>query len=681
MTLQQTLHGYSDGHRQIAASATLKPSDVKSMLVLSDISGPGARIDESGYLTGYPLTEFGSYVLARTWEAPEMSRPGCVWTHSILIDFADLAKLASLGGLAALFRRPHGSYFGDYGKPLMFSLGRNTGALTGADIAWSRHVLAALYGEPSSRVIAARPVGVDVDRVILALWSQQWPRLRRTFRFCTLAATDRSSDGSRFDLQLLPSMDRSVRRRFSDAIDAETTEIYGDSWLVEAGNDLAHPYAPGLRTFLRCIGGDGAMGRWAFRPLCRLYRMVEDFGSRPEAVGEAIALLQDELGSVQVPAARKIVASAALDQDGELNDATLDFLLRHLELVETDELAKAAERVGRAVWSMDPSRLTPLIEGGETLRVVPQRTFEALSLSELAEGLQRAPAIAQAALTYRPELVTEPNFWARDLTIWDDAFAVIARLEEVRSAAVSALVAAQRDDLAPRVVGQCGPSAVLDVVGSALEHDPKRRGLARWLSVASSDPLAVSQHLASGSEKPRALLVALARALPPDVVPNEIGADPWLIAAQGTTGWVSEDSAAYLSAYLLSRALGPRSRSAAELAQLGFEAIHMAAASDRLHDEAWLLLDPRLPSSIFWHEWDRCRRIRAGVVDLFVDRDLAPQVFARIAADDKLFMDLASAAAGNGRGRRYLKRVRRTMKNESQSEFAVRIRWIEKLLR
>ena len=317
----------------------------------------------------------------------------------------------------------------------------------------------------------------------------------------------------------------------------------------------------------------------------------------------------------------------------------------------------------------------------ETLRVVPQRTFEALSLSELAVGLQRAPALAQAALTYRPELVTEPNFWTQDLTIWDDAFAVIARLEEVRSAAIAALVAAQRDDLATRVVGQCGLSAVLDVVGSALEHEPRRPGLERWLSVASSDPLAVSQHLASGSEKPRALLVALARTLPPDVVPNEIGADPWLIAAQGTIGRVSEGSATYLNAYLLNRALGPRSRSAAELAQLGFEAIHMAAASERLYDEAWQLLDPRLPSSIFWREWDRCRRIRAGVVDLFVDRDLAPQVFARIAADDKLFMDLASAAAGNRRGRRYLKRVQRAMKNESQSEFAVRIRWIERLLR
>ena len=681
MTLQQTLHGYSDGHRQLAASVTLNPPDGKSMLVLSDISGPGAGIDEAGYLTGYPLTEFGAYALARTWAAPEMPRPGCVWTHSILIDFADLATLGSLDSLVSLFRRPHGSYFGDYGKPLTPGIGSNGVALTDADKAWSRHVLAGLYGEPSSRIIAARPIGVDVDRVILALWSQQWPRLRRAFRFCTLAVSDRSSKGTSFDLQLLPSMDRSVRRRFSDAIDAETTEAHGDSWLVEAGTDLAHPDASGLRTFLRRIGGDVAMARWAFRPLCQLHRIVEDFRSRPEAIGEAITLLQDELGSVEALAARGIVASAALAHGGEINDATLDFLLRHLELVENDDLAKAAVRVGCAVWSREPGRLVPLLEGGDTLRVIPQRTFEALSLSELAEGLGRVPALAQDALTYRPELVTEPKFWSQDLTIEDDAFAVIARLDEGRAAALDALVAAQRNDLAPRAVGQFGPAAVLEVVGSALEYDPESRGLDRWLAAAASDPLAVSQYFATGSEKPRALLVALARVLPPDVVPNEIGVDPWLIAAQGAIGSVSEGHAAYLNAYLLSRAFGRQSRSAAELAQLGFEAIHMAAASDRLPNEAWQLLERRLPSLIFSFEWDRCRRIRAAVVNLFVDRDLAPQIFSRIATDDKLFMDLAAASARNGRGRHYLKRVRRAMKNESQSKFAVRIYWIEKLLR
>ena len=64
--LQQALHGYADGHRQLALSTTLKPRDQKALLALSDISGPGARLDDDGYLTGYPLLESGFYALART---------------------------------------------------------------------------------------------------------------------------------------------------------------------------------------------------------------------------------------------------------------------------------------------------------------------------------------------------------------------------------------------------------------------------------------------------------------------------------------------------------------------------------------------------------------------------------------------------------------------------------------
>lgn len=104
--VEQTLHGYSEGHRLIEGSLKLPQSDARTMLMLSDASGSGSRIPASGYITGYPLAESGKYVIARTWAAPEMSRPGCVWTHSLLIDFADLARLGSVDDLLERFQRP-----------------------------------------------------------------------------------------------------------------------------------------------------------------------------------------------------------------------------------------------------------------------------------------------------------------------------------------------------------------------------------------------------------------------------------------------------------------------------------------------------------------------------------------------------------------------------------------------
>ena len=51
-----------------------------------------------------------------------MPRPGCVWTHTLLIDFTDLAAVEMLTGFSDLFRRPSSlSAAQDYGKPTLFS--------------------------------------------------------------------------------------------------------------------------------------------------------------------------------------------------------------------------------------------------------------------------------------------------------------------------------------------------------------------------------------------------------------------------------------------------------------------------------------------------------------------------------------------------------------------------------
>ena len=680
ITVQQALHGYSDGHRQIAASVPLAPDDFKAMLVLSDLSGPGSHVDQRGYLTGYPLTERGAFALARTWPAKEMPRPGCVWTHSILIDFADLANLESLDSLLPLFRRPHGLNFVAYDKPLAFRPEPSAQARTALDSEWSRLVLSGLYGEPSRPIIATRPATIDVDQVILALWSQQWPRLRRTFRFCTLTATDRSIGRSRFDLQLVPKeRDRNIRGRFVHAVDIGTEESQSDSWLIDAFNDLADPDVYGLRSFLRRLGGDSGMGRRAFRPLCRLHRMIQELKSHPAVLADAIAIVEGELGPAKVHDVRAVLAHSALSQAGSLNDACLEFLLRHLEFLERHDLERVAGTLGRAVWSKGPNRLMSLMETNRAFRVIAERTFEVLPTRELARGLQEAPDLARIALTCRPDLIAEPGFWTRDFPVQADALDELANSNKTRPI-VAALVAAQRDDLASTVVERCGSFVVLDILGSEMERDSKNRSFERWILAASRNPVAVSEYLAAGPTKPRILLAALARSLAPDVVPNEIGTDPWLSATRNSTGSLSEPSAIHLSAYLLSRALGPNSRSAGELAELGFEPVHDAAASSRLSDEAWLLLEERLPSSVLGGEWDRCRRIRAGVVGAFINRNLSPRVFTRIATSDHLFEDLVGIAAANSRGRRYLRRVRRAMKKEARDQFSARIWLIEKSL-
>ena len=108
MRIEQLLHGYDNGHRLLAGSVLLKNNtDMDAIATLSDWSEYVAPGDgDSSYVTAYPLVESGYYVIAKTWYAEEMRRPGCVWTHSLLIPFDTLNSLDNFRRISSLFVRP-----------------------------------------------------------------------------------------------------------------------------------------------------------------------------------------------------------------------------------------------------------------------------------------------------------------------------------------------------------------------------------------------------------------------------------------------------------------------------------------------------------------------------------------------------------------------------------------------
>ena len=117
------LHGYDNGHRLLASSVLLKNStEMSSIAMLSDWSEYlGSSNSDSSYLTAYSLEDSGYYVIAKTWYAVEMMRPGCVWTHSLLIPFEELNGIDDFARLLPLFVRPDSeSSFDKYSSPYLY---------------------------------------------------------------------------------------------------------------------------------------------------------------------------------------------------------------------------------------------------------------------------------------------------------------------------------------------------------------------------------------------------------------------------------------------------------------------------------------------------------------------------------------------------------------------------------
>lgn len=120
MQIHQMLHGYNQGHNLIQGSIMLSSSeDMDCMATLSDWSEYTNTQDEADYITIYPLKNSEYYVIAKTWYANEMKRPGCVWTHSLLISYQQLSQIVDFRVFLDIFVRPQNCDFEFYATSLL----------------------------------------------------------------------------------------------------------------------------------------------------------------------------------------------------------------------------------------------------------------------------------------------------------------------------------------------------------------------------------------------------------------------------------------------------------------------------------------------------------------------------------------------------------------------------------
>ena len=688
ISVHQSLHGYEDGHRLLASSVQIKGRDGKTLLSMSDVSGPNARISETGYLTGYPLPDSGFYALARTWPAPEMSRPGCVWTHTLLIDLADLALLESVSPLIGAFRRPSFPIDKNAYETLLEinTVLRLAEILAGtSERPLLAAVLSALYENADDKIVILACERWDRERWVLRIWEQQWPRLRRNFRFCTLAYADRSTQDDKFDLQVLPESDVAKARVKIAGVFVDLNSEIGDRqspWLDVAVEDLLRDERGNLREFLRQVGGDIVNGRGAFTSLCELYSLLFLNSEDTSRLNMAVRILTERLGDQEARGVKKVVVERIIDRVAEMDDPPFLFILDNLDLIELTKMESCASVLGQVIWSRDRELFWRLLNEKGMRDMIAVRTVETLSASELIAGLGEKVTYLQRLFQVRPNIFSEIALWETSDTVVKRALEIISSNPRIAETSIAGMIRSGRRGMAWRVNQLLDHRIVLpavtkhlDSVGPEMSETDKE-----WVAVCVRDVHALASHLAAEAVGAKTTLLALARATRPDDVPNDIGDDPWLIAMRAASGEVSEAGRVYLAAYLLARALGNHSRSAGELIALTFDDVYRSAARSHLPEDAWQLLEPRLPWSFFWFNWDRCQRLRSAVTDAFVNRSLSHEAYIRLTRDEELFQELTTLINSTWRGRNYLSAVRKTLEGSTDDLTTRRVRMINKTL-
>lgn len=662
--LNQTLHGYKDGHRELGSSIELGAQDSKTLLTLSDVSGSGARIHSSGYLTGYPLPSSGLYALARTWPAPEMSRPGCVWTHTLLIDFSDLATINDPSELLRLFSRPEIGSTNSFKQTIPFKNGPSKYFPT-EDIAQvARPLVSALYQFPHEPIISFESENSSSETAVLALWGQQWPRLRRSFRFCTMSASDRSTREAQFDLQILSIEMPNSKSRFTNCIEAVQTKSRLN-WIDVAIEDIRTPKQDGLRQFLFQAGSDFSNGRTVFSSLCLIFECLEDATYHPHLANKALELIATSPELSEARALKSLVLKRIVKSNLVQDMNVLAFLVENVELLDGPTFAPEVDAIGGKLLTTHPLLFLDLPRQGKVGEQSFRNAILAATIGQILQSAIECPELLPVALRVRPELLEQEQTWS--VIDVDDHETAAIIFEAVKPDMVlRAAVGAGRSDAAEFLVTWMGPLKVLAAIYQSLDFSVIGDGVdQKWLK-HSITPTSAAEFLSTQEKIDRRFLLTLSRQVSPSYASLERDRDPWLQAIGSSKNSLSKVDELSLRSYLLARGLGTLSKNSSELIQFGFEVVDQAAAQGQLRQENWLQLERHLPTPMFWQDWDKCYRLRLGVADQIVSNDWPAARFLHLTTDDEVFAFLVAAASQSYRGRSYLRELERNLSGQNE---------------
>lgn len=653
--VQQSLFGYDDGHGLLASSSPLSPETLSLLYPLSDLV-PGAEPSDAGYWTGIPILKAKVFALLRTWPAPEMPRPGCVWTHILLIRLSDLAYLPDLAVLRDHTRRPKKNLgFESYKKPFFVPIdaGMDSFPLQNSDNELLS-LLRAVYGtNPIGEVSSAAG---KLDDAVFALWSQQWPRLRRSFSFRTLTTSMGRISRTEFDL----AINTDTRRREYKESDLQ---VKSGSWESIALQDLRLNRPTDFRRFVWRYGNDVRGGERRFRHLAKLYkttRVVTLSGGRLSTVlADVSTIFPNEQDGLLLK--NDLVSVGKVREDLLPPRDPLGILSYFIENGPITALPLPPEETREAVWDYWPSRTAEILRLGEQaihgkseLREdIVSGIFSAIEPTEFLPALRSYPHLLYELVRRTPESLDSEYLCEMSFAEVATLLYVLPPESPVVSNVVRRLIGVHSEKL-PSVMYERFPGLTLEVVAKSIQESISSGTLLpsdSWLECITRGSVSfLKAGIVERAQSTRTLAVycSLLKYLSPAVL--TAGPYPWARALEVAVDDIQGHSRQIFLAFLLGLALRQPRQGCEILFTTSFEQIYSDIAKSRLSEESFKLFSDQLPDLWWWEQWDTCQRLQKAVVEAYTEHGLAPESFARLTTKKSIRKKLFNQAKQTIRG-------------------------------
>lgn len=667
VVVHQFLHGYKDGHQLIASSTTISARDERMMLILSDMSGPDFVGSFGSYLTGYPLIDSPYYAIARTWDAPEMPRRGCVWTHTLLVPY-DFCYSIDIGVLKSFFKRPDISaddayYF----QPLHIGHANLTSSKLLPPINICAQIVADLYNQPNKFIVIGAQNETYFEDLVVCIWQQQWPGLRKQFRFCTGSMADRSVNDWKFDLQVVPV---ELLQGFGDSksnihfFNQHTIEE-GSSSAIHAVSDLAQPGH--LKAFLN-VSGEG--GRENYFTFIQYFEMMLNHTDVKHWIHTACNKFPSQLDGKRL---KKNVFGA------QKMRAAFGFLISEKEMLTA--LAQVASSQCFCVDDLELEvRVTELLSYNKGNAIPWVRSligpgFSDIGLLEFKIALKSLNTHDTIDLILREPFLVEIVTSLHPIIVADRTFHTLPK--HTRQAAVAVLNRSVSDD---DIIVRCFHSLVLNSEDAFMSDVMSLVNEKRVISICElmADDNEFSERLFTngwyrGLSDYHNILFPHAE--------STSRAETFTIVCALVRNYqfseflttVHSHQKFLLDRRKLSQSVEIRSKCIAfsagvhnqhyELLCFAAPALVQAAGDNQLPYDSWLLVEPYAPSVSWFGDWDKCERLLMALIKPLFLNDSLIITFLISTFDETFFLRVVNELSRSSEGMGIL----RKMKNELHS--------------
>jgi hypothetical protein len=619
----QALFGYAAGHDILASSVVLSIDARQFLANATDLSGSWPKSGFERTYTGLPVPGSDFYAIFCTWLAPEMKRPGCVWSHVLLISLADLADINEFSQLRSLFFRPSPDFVhADYSVPLHFRESRCVPKSRADSYQRICHLIRALYETPNRAAVAFAENSDTWEDILLSVWSQQWPRLRRNFRFSTGSFSDRGPSGRVvFDIQISPLRNRSAwpESRGYLMIEPDQSLIF-PQWIIAAYEDICNPKTDGLRTFLRAQGADVISPRSAFSSIVKLFTYTGESSSATWG-----KVLREFSAYFPSPADAKSIKSSILRfaTIGERSNSnaiieTIEFLATEHSDGAFSEIAFDFDRAISSIWKNERYALLKLLAapseatGGNRWMSFAKSVAKNISGEEVPKLWILHPSMLQLLVSLRPILTSATEIWQLPERAQWRVIEVLERgpiSGDIWESTVKGMLRAGTT-VGIREIVENAQSIIFRAAMSWQWNDSPTVPLPLvWRDALRGE----AERILTSESLPTDEIVFCAFILHP--VKNKfltLRSDIRELSRIDLDGLPEalQLPTAFLVVMFGLQTDGPIG--AAFWAQ-GFFRVHDALGATDEPPEAWRLIHPYLPTLWFWDEWDRCEKLRRGL--------------------------------------------------------------------